>query len=136
MKTKIFKTKSVIALALALFMIVPMLCVALPSVQASGNPTLSVVKSGTTNVTTIPAGIVGSTFSVDVRVDNIGDVSPGINGLSYSLSYDPTVLNLTSYAAKETSFWGDAQADVTAIITKSSGVFTEAQHYSSLRCTR
>ena len=61
----------------------------LPSVQASGNPTLSVVKSGTTNVTTIPAGIVGSTFSVDVRVDNIGDVSPGINGLSYSLSYDP-----------------------------------------------
>ena len=32
MKTKIFKTKSVIALALALFMIVPMLCVALQQV--------------------------------------------------------------------------------------------------------
>ncbi len=129
MKTKIFKTKSVIALALVLFMVVPMLFAALPGVKAQTTPVLSVVPDGQpgATMTTMIAGLaVGSTFTVDIRVDDIGDISQGINGLSYSITYNAAVLQLTGHATKNASFWGANVGDVTSIVTTSSGVFTES----------
>jgi len=125
------KTRSTIAIALAIFMVVQMLCVALPGVKAAGNPIISVVPTGApgaTGTTMIPGSAVGSTFVVDIRVDNIGSVSPGVNGLSYGLTYNGAVLNLTSFATKQVSFWGGAVGDVTSIPSggKTSGTFSES----------
>jgi hypothetical protein len=133
MKPKLFKTKPIIALALTLFMVVSMLFVALPSVKASPNttPVLSVVPDGApgaTGTTQIAGVAVGSTFTVDIRVDNIASISEGINGLSYSLTYNPAVLSVTGYHTKQTSFWGSTAAgDLTAIVTQTpAGTFTES----------
>ncbi len=98
----------------------------------STSPVISVVPDGaagaTTNSTGIPAVAVGSTFTVDIRIDNIGSVTPGINGLSYTLLYDPTVLQVSTYHTKQTSFWGaTAAGDLTAIVVqKPAGTFTES----------
>lgn len=128
MKHLKFKTRSTIALALALFMVVQVLFVALPGAKAAGNPIISVVPTGAAGATgtTMISGLsVGSTFVVDVRIDNIGGVSPGINGLSYSLTYNAAVLKISAYSLKQTSFWGDSAADVTAIPSNKTGIFTE-----------
>jgi hypothetical protein len=96
---KLFKTKSVIALALALFMVMPMLFAALPVKADSSNPLLSVVLSGTTtHVTSLPAVAVGQSFNVDVYLSNTGSVVPGINAYSYGVTFDPTVLSVTNTA--------------------------------------
>jgi hypothetical protein len=95
--TRTLKTKLIPALALAFLMIVPMFLATMPIVKASGNtPVLSVVLSGTTSTRLIPAQSAGSTFSVDVRVDNTSGVSPGINSYSYGLNWNPAVLNVTN----------------------------------------
>jgi hypothetical protein len=98
MYTKTLKTKLVPALALALLMAMPMLLATMPIVKASSNstPVLSVVLSGTTSTRLIPGQSVGSTFNVDVRVDNTSIVSPGINSYSYGLTWNPAVLNVTN----------------------------------------
>jgi hypothetical protein len=84
-------------MALAFLMVMPMLLATMPIVKASNNtPVLSVVLSGTTSTTLIPAQSIGSTFSVDVRVDNTSSVSPGINSYSYGLTWNPAVLNVTN----------------------------------------
>jgi hypothetical protein len=96
--TKTLKVKLIPALALAFLMVVPMFLAIMPVVSASNNdtPVLSVVLSGTRSTTLIPAQSVGSTFSVDVRVDNTSGVSPGINSYSYGLTWNPAVLNVTN----------------------------------------
>ena len=132
MKTKLFRTKSIIALALALFMVMPMLFAAVPYAKAAPGttPVLSVVPTGAaapSSTTMIAGAAVGSTFTVDIRIDNIGSVSPGINGLSYTLTYDPIVLQLVANHPKNVSFWGTTAAgDLSAIVTQSSGAFTES----------
>lgn len=141
MKPKIFRTKSIIALALALFMVMPMLFAAMPYAKAAGTgtPVLSVVPSGApgaTGTTSIAGLTVGQTLTVDIRVDNVASILsstvPGINGLSYTLTYDPTVLAYKSSSTKNPSFWSvdaageNTAADVTSIVTKSAGVFTES----------
>jgi hypothetical protein len=98
MNTKTLKVKPMAAFTLALLMIIPMLLAATTIVKASGNstPVLSVVLSGTTGTTLIPAQSAGSTFNVDIRVDNTSSVSPGINSYSYALTWNPAVLNVTN----------------------------------------
>jgi hypothetical protein len=97
MYTKTLKAKLIPALALALLMVMPMLLATMPIVKASSStPVLSVVLSGTTSNTLIPAKSVGSTFSVDIRVDNTSGVSPGINSYSYGLTWNPAVLSVTN----------------------------------------
>ena len=97
MKTKTSKTKLITALALALLTVMPMLLATMPIVKASSvTPVLSVVLSGTTSTSLIPAQSVGSTFKVDVRVDNTSSVSPGINSYSYGLTWNPAVLEVTN----------------------------------------
>ena len=125
MKPKIFKTKGIIALALALFMVVPLLFVAVPGTIAAGNPAISAVKGGTMDVTQLPGVAVGNTFTVDVRVDNIAGVTGGINGLSYTVTFDPTVLSLTNIGTKG-PFWGSYAGDVTDIVTQGTGSITES----------
>jgi hypothetical protein len=100
------------------------------SANSSTTPVLSVVPTGapgaTVNSTQITAIAVGSTFTVNIRVDNIGSVSAGIDGLSYNLTYDPTVLKVSSYHSKQASFWGSDSSDVTSVITQHTpGIFTE-----------
>ncbi len=92
-------------------MVMPMLMAAMPYVKADTTPIISVVPigaAGATGTTMISGVAVGSTFTVDIRVDNIGAVSPGINGLSYSLTYNAAVLKISCLSTKQTSFWGDA----------------------------
>ncbi len=103
----------------------------LVSADNTSTPVLSVVPTGapgaTVNSTQIPAVAVGSTFTVDIRVNNIGNVTPGIDGLSYSLTYDPSVLNVTAFQTKQTSFWGYDSSDITSIVTQvPAGTFTES----------
>ena len=97
MKSKIFKPKTIVALALALFMVMPMLLVVMPMAHAaSTDPYISIVPTGTAGVTSqnnLPAVAVGNTFEVDVRIDNTASVAAGINGYSYKLTWDPTVLS-------------------------------------------
>ncbi len=101
-----------------------------PTIAGSGTmPILSVVPDGvaggTSNSTQIPAVVVGSTFTVDVRVDNTGSVKPGISGLTYNLTFDPTVLKLTAFKVKQTSFWGSAASDITDPLVQGNGSFIE-----------
>jgi len=96
MNTKTLKAKLIPALALAFLMVMPMLLATMPVVKATSTPVLSVVLSGTTSTKLIPAQSIGSTFSVDVRVDNTSSVSPGINSYSYGLTWNPAVLNVTT----------------------------------------
>jgi hypothetical protein len=92
------KTKLIPVLALAFLMVVPMFLATMPVVKASNDttPVLSVVLSSTTSTRLIPAKPIGSTFSVDVRVDNTSGVNPGINSYSYGLTWNPAVLNVTN----------------------------------------
>jgi hypothetical protein len=95
-KTMNTKTKTIAVLAAALLIVMPMLLATATVVRAGGNaPVLSVVLSGTTTAL-IPAQPVGTTFSVDVRVDNTGSVSPGINSYSYGLTWNPAVLSVSN----------------------------------------
>ena len=98
---KLIKNKSLLALALALLMVVPMLFVAIPGVKAAGAPVLSIVptgqSTGATTTTQLPAVAVSSSFSVDVRVDNTAGVTGGnINSISFEVTWDPTVLKCTA----------------------------------------
>jgi len=76
--------------------------------NAGNNPTISAVLSGTTDVNIIPAQAIGTTFSVDIRVDNIAGVSPGVDAASYNVTWDPTVLSCT---AQQDNKWLPDQFD-------------------------
>ena len=99
MKPKIFKTKSILALVLALLMVMPILMAAVPvKADESGTPpVLSIVPTGAAGslVTSyIPGSAIGSQFTVDIRLDNISQVSGGINGATYGVTWNPLVLQL------------------------------------------
>ena len=74
-------------------------------INAATDPILSIVPTGdpgATSITMLSTQTVGTTFSVDVRIDdystvNIGGTNNGINGASYVVTWDPTVLAYQSY---------------------------------------
>ena len=110
MNIKNIKTKHLIALALTLFMVVPMLFAAIPAVHAAGGPgVLSIVPSPSTagatagSTTNLPVQGSGTTLTVDVRLDdyaniNIGGASNGVAGVSYEVNWNPAVLTFVSYS--------------------------------------
>jgi hypothetical protein len=126
------KHKTSICSLLVVIVVISVFSMTLNLISADAStPVISVVPTGapggTANSTQIPAVAVGSTFTVDIRIDNIGSVTPGINGLSYSLTYDPTVLVITAWQLKQVSFWGStASNDLTAIPINKTGIFTES----------
>jgi hypothetical protein len=73
-------------------------------IDAQTNPIISIVptgQSGATGTTVISTQGVGTTFSVDVRVDdystvNIGGSKNGVSSASYMITWDPTVLGFVS----------------------------------------
>ncbi len=110
MNLKKLKTKHIVALALTLFMVVPMLFAAVPmakAAQVGGPATISIVPTGASgavggSTTYLPVQGVTTTFSVDVRIDgystlNIGGTNNGISGASYIVNWNPAVLTFESY---------------------------------------
>ena len=63
----------------------------------STEPVISVVLSGTTSTTQLPSVAVGSTFSVDIRIDNTGSVTTGVNGYTFTVTWNPAILNCTDF---------------------------------------
>ncbi len=61
-------------------------------------PQLSVVLSGTQSTSAIPTQPIGSTFSVDVRAENLTGIKPGVCAIGYELIWNPSVLSFTSYS--------------------------------------
>lgn len=102
------KHKALITFTLVILVVLSVFSLAIGSIDASSAPVLSVVLSGTTSTNIIPAQAVGTTFKVDVRVDNVASVSAGVNGISYNLTWDPTVLECT--AQKDNSWLPSQQA--------------------------
>jgi hypothetical protein len=92
------KHKPLICLAIISLLLLSAFSLANHFISATSAPVLSVVLSGTTSTTNIPAQAVGTTFEVDVRVDNIASVNPGVNGISYNLTWDPLVLECINQA--------------------------------------
>ncbi len=90
------KRRNLICLLFVFTIGVSVFSLTLSFINADTAPVLSVVLSGTSINTTIPAQSVGSTFSVDVRVDNTASVTEGINSVSYALTWDPSVLSCTN----------------------------------------
>jgi hypothetical protein len=78
-------------------------------IDASTGPVLSVVLSGTTKTYSIPTQSVGSTFKVDVRADDLSTVTPGVDSVSYTLTWDPTVL---TYVSKTDNTWLPSQSNL------------------------
>ncbi len=104
--------KSIIAFALVIFMLAPMLA-ALGTVGAvASTGAISAVQTGTTNVNSISIpsspNPIGTTISIDVRIDNAANVW----GYSLAtLSWNPAVLNMTSLsqgASTQTSINGQS----------------------------
>ena len=86
--------KRAAALILVVLMVTAILFTAVNMTKASTSGTISLVYSGTANQTTISGQNLGSKFNVDVRADNIPSTANGINGYTYMVTWDPTVLAL------------------------------------------
>jgi hypothetical protein len=136
MKIKTPKAKHLIALALALFMVMPMLAI---NVRASGTypgsgtaPYLDIVPTGgatSTSITNIPVQAVGTQFTVDVRVDNYADVNlggsnNGVSGASYNVVWNPAVLE---YVSNVDPGWLPKETDVDTTTSVASGQMTVNQ---------
>ena len=119
------KHKTLLCLILIIFVGLSIFSMKSLLIKADNQPVLSAVLSGTTSNTVIPAATIGSTISVDIRVDNIGGVTQGINALSYKVTYDTAVLSLTNQGTKG-PFWGSAVNDLTDIVTTGTGNFVES----------
>jgi len=102
MNQKMFKTKPLAALVLALLMVVPMLFVAIPTATVKAQvtaPTIYAVLDNSGVATTnslIPATAVGNSFTVDIYINNTQNVSPGINAVSLMVTWTPAVLTCTN----------------------------------------
>ena len=119
------KHKRLTCLILAFIIVFSVCSVTTRFIKAANPPVLSVVLSGTTNTYSIPAEATGSTFKVDVRVDDISGVSPGVNSASYSLTWNPTVLNCIKEADNS---WLPSQSDLGDLpLGTASGVATIGQ---------
>jgi len=87
---KVFCTLFVIILGLSVFFtIVPLIN------AASTAPELSIVQDGTTSGI-IPTMAVGSTFKVDVYLNNTSSVTPGINCISLTVAWNQSIINCTA----------------------------------------
>jgi hypothetical protein len=101
------KHKSIICLCLAFLVVFSVFSVTTHFINAASAPILSIVPTGDSGAAAgstaiIPAQAVGSTFSVDVRVDNyasvnIGGTNNGVSGASYMVTWNSTVLKYVSY---------------------------------------
>jgi hypothetical protein len=99
------KRKPLIGLALILVLTFSFCLLATHSIDAQAAPIISIVPSGSpgaTSTTDIAQVAVGSTFSVDVRVDDYANVIQpgstvyGVDGVSYEIFWNPVVLKLKS----------------------------------------
>ncbi len=102
------KRKSLMCLILIVIVVFSVFSMTTRFIDAVNNPVLSVVLSGTTSTNSISSA-VGATFNVDVRVDNIGSVTPGVNCVSYGLTWNPAVLSCT---AKSDNSWLPSQSSM------------------------
>lgn len=124
------KHKSLICLTLTFLIAFSVFSVTTLFINAATAPVLSVVLSGTLNTYSIPARGVGSTFKVDVRVDDVSSVTLGINSASYSLTWNPAVLTCTS---KTDNTWLPSQSNLGDLpLNGTSGVDTIGQIAFSL----
>ena len=80
-------------------------------------PVISVVLSGTTGTNQLPSVSVGSTFKVDIRVDNTVGITQGINAYSYALLWDKTILSVTSVVDPAGFLNAGDGGSVTSIVT-------------------
>lgn len=119
------KHKAMMCLVLAFVVLSSTFLMMTNLIDAVNAPILSVVLSGTANTYSIPAQPVGSTFNVDVRVDGLAGVAPGVNRVSYSLTWDPTVLLCTNKADKA---WLPSQSNMGDLpLNGTSGIETIGQ---------
>ncbi len=105
-KLKLMKHKSMICLVLTFLIAFSLFSVTTHFINAASVAVLSIVPTGQAGatagtITNIPAQAVGTTFSVDVRVDNyasvnIGGKDNGVSGASYEVFWNPAVLEYIS----------------------------------------
>ena len=120
-------SKPIICLALAFLVVFSVFSVTAHFINAASTPVLSVVPRGAKGAaagttTVIPSQPVGSTFSVDVRVDNyasvnLGGTNNGVSGASYVVTWNATIIKFVSYTD---GFWLPDQnnaADSTVNVT-------------------
>lgn len=117
MKPSIMKTKSVIALALVIFMVVPMLLAAAP-VKAAGNATLSLVPS--TNINLIYPNTLPSTFTVQVNIAN----GQSVWGVNVGLSWNPAVIKETACVKGTYLSSVDSDASPAPVVDNTAGTVT------------
>lgn len=116
---KTLKTKSIIAMALALFMVVSMLSVAAP-VKALGNATLSLVPSTPIDLTYPAVLPIGSTFTVQVNVGN----AQNLWGVNFGMTWNPAVVQVTKVQKGNfLTSMGDADASPATTIDNVAGTF-------------
>jgi len=106
------KHKSMICLVLTFLIAFSIFSVTTRFIDAASTPVLSIVPTGQAGAaagtfTDIPLQAVGSTFSVDVRVDDYASVTnggknPGVSGASYEIFWNPAVLE---YISKTDNSW-------------------------------
>jgi hypothetical protein len=119
------KHKSLICLTFVFIVVFSVFSVTTRLINAVNAPVLSVVLSGSMNTYSIPAQAVGSTFKVDVCVDDLSSVIPGVNSVSYSLTWDPTVLWCIS---KTDNTWLPSQSNMGDLpFNNTSGIVTIGQ---------
>jgi Cohesin domain len=110
------KRNSLICLALTLIIVISALSVTAHFISAAIVPVLSIVTTGASGAvagttTNIPMQGVGTTFQVDVRIDNyasvnIGGTNNGVSAASYMITWDPAVLQ---YVSKVDASWLPSQ---------------------------
>src|SRR5208283_5396177 len=101
----LMKHKKLVSLAIVFMFALSVFAVMTHLISATTGPILSIVPtgaSGATSTTIISAQAVGASFSVDVRVDdyasvNIGGTNNGLSECSFTVTWDPTVLEYVSY---------------------------------------
>ena len=99
------KHKKIICLVLVCIFAISVFSVMTHFINAATDPILSIVPTGdpgATSITMLSTQATGTTFSVDVRVDdyasvNIGGTQNGLSECSYTVTWDPTVLEYVSY---------------------------------------
>ncbi len=98
------KRKNLVGLALVCIVVASVFALTTRFIDAQTAPVLSIVPtgaSGASGTTIISSQAVGTTFSVDVRLDNyasvnVGGANNGVSEISYLVHWDPAVLTETN----------------------------------------
>lgn len=117
MKPSILKHKSMIAIALALFMVVPMLLAAVP-VKAAGNATLSLVPS--TNINLTYPNTLPSTFTVQCNIAN----GQSVWGVNVGISWNPAIIKETACVKGTYLSSVDSDASPAPVVDNTAGTLT------------